>query len=79
VIYRRKQGFAVPVETWFQKELKSWSSEKIMDFSRRTDYFDEGVMRTYLQTAGSKMSWFLLNFVLWHETWIEQKEVLLPL
>jgi asparagine synthase (glutamine-hydrolysing) len=79
VIYRRKQGFGVPVETWFQKELKSWSSGKIMDFTRRTDYFDEGVMRTYLQTAGSKMSWFLLNFVLWHETWIEQKEILLPL
>ena len=79
VIYRRKQGFAVPVEMWFQKELKSWSNKKITDFSRRTDYFNEGVMRTYLQTAGSKMSWFLLNFVLWHETWIEQKEVLLPL
>jgi asparagine synthase (glutamine-hydrolysing) len=79
VIYRRKQGFAVPVEMWFQKELKSWSSKKIMDFSRRTDYFNEGVMRTYLQTAGSKMSWFLLNFVLWHETWIEQREISLPL
>ena len=79
VIYRRKQGFGVPVEMWFQEELESWSNKTIMDFSRRTDYFDEGVMQTYLQTAGSKMTWFLLNFVLWHETWIEQREVFLPL
>lgn len=79
VIYRKKQGFGVPVETWFQKDLKGWSDKKIMDFVDRTDYFNNEVMQTYLRTCGAKMSWFLLNFVLWHETWIEQKEVFLPL
>ncbi len=78
VIYRRKQGFAVPVEAWFQKDLKSWSQKKILDFTRRTDYFNEPMMAAYLRTAGSKMSWFLLNFVLWHEKWIEQREAFLP-
>ncbi|MCG3203793.1 MAG: Asparagine synthetase [glutamine-hydrolyzing] 1 [Elusimicrobia bacterium] len=78
IIHRRKQGFAVPVEAWFQKELKGWSDKKILDFVHRTDYFNEDVMRTYLKHCGTKMSWFLLNFVLWYETWIEEKQVFLP-
>lgn len=78
VIYRKKQGFAVPVEAWFQKDLKGWAEKKIMDFVRRTDYFDDASMRSYLRTANPKMWWFLLNFVLWHEVWIEQREVFLP-
>ncbi len=78
VIYRKKQGFGVPVESWFQKDLKDWAEKKIMDFVHRTDYFDQTAMRSYLQAAGPKMGWFLLNFVLWHERWIEKKEVFVP-
>jgi asparagine synthase (glutamine-hydrolysing) len=75
IIYRKKQGFGVPVESWFQDKLKTWADNKILDFVKRTDYFDPRVMPDYIQGVGSKMSWFLLNFVLWHEIWIEGRSL----
>jgi asparagine synthase (glutamine-hydrolysing) len=73
VIYRKKQGFAVPVNDWFQQKLKTWADKKILDFSKRTAYFNPAVMADFVAQSSSKMTWFLLNFVLWHEHWIEQK------
>src|ERR1051326_8008456 len=33
ITQRRKQGFAVPVEDWFQERLGNWATQKILDFS----------------------------------------------
>ena len=79
IIYRPKQGFGVPVARWFQEKLKAWADEKIVSFSRRTDLFDPNVMATYVKANTLKDTWFILNFVLWHEVWIEQRDVALPL
>lgn len=78
IIYRKKQGFGVPVNEWFQDKLRLWSDRKIVDFVRRTDYFDPARIAGFLQKTGSKNSWFLLNFVLWHEMWIEKRDLDLP-
>jgi asparagine synthase (glutamine-hydrolysing) len=78
IIYRRKQGFGVPVNEWFDVQLKAWANKKVADFSERTDYFDPSTVKQFLNSVGSSSSWFLLNFVLWHEHWIERKEIDLP-
>lgn len=79
IIYRRKQGFGVPIVEWFQNRYQDWANKKVTDFARRTDYFNGPVMETYLRRSSSKISWFLLNFVLWHEMWIEERDLDLPL
>ncbi|MFN0118238.1 MAG: asparagine synthase (glutamine-hydrolyzing) [Elusimicrobiota bacterium] len=79
IIYRKKQGFAVPVEAWFQNKYKDWADKKINSFAQRTDYFDPEAVADFTQHAGSKASWFLLNFILWHEKWIENKPFDFPL
>ncbi len=79
VVHRPKQGFAVPVETWFDEKLRAWSDKKIIDFVNRTSYFNRPVMEAWVRSSSSKMNWFLLNFVLWHEVWIEQRPLELPL
>jgi asparagine synthase (glutamine-hydrolysing) len=79
VIHRPKQGFAVPVADWFQAALRTWADDKIRGFVKRTDYFDRESMESFLRDSSAKKTWFLLNFVLWHEAWIEQRPLDLPL
>jgi asparagine synthase (glutamine-hydrolysing) len=79
IIYRKKQGFGAPVEEWFKERLKDWADKKILDFCKRTDYFDNDVMKKFVSVKGGGGLWFLLNFVLWHEMWIENKSLDLPL
>jgi len=79
IIHRPKQGFAVPIDAWFQEKLAQWSDKKILDFAKRTDYFNPRTLPSFLKHSNAKMTWFLLNFVLWHEVWIEKKELDLPL
>jgi asparagine synthase (glutamine-hydrolysing) len=79
VIHRKKQGFGVPVDAWFKESLQSWSNEKIRNFAGRTDYFSQAGIERFLSSNDSTRSWFLLNFVLWHERWIENKDLALPI
>ncbi len=78
IINRPKQGFGVPVADWFQNLLLDWSHKKILDFAKRTDYFNPAALQDFLHQTQGRMSWFLLNTVLWHEMWIEGKEINLP-
>jgi asparagine synthase (glutamine-hydrolysing) len=74
VIYRKKQGFGAPVNAWFQDRLGRWATQKILDFAKRTDIFDRDRLENFLAWDHTQRNWFLLNFVLWHEKWIENRE-----
>lgn len=78
VVHRKKQGFGVPVEKWFQESLLSWSNQKIRNFVKRTPYFDGGAIDGFLSGNDATRTWFLLNFVLWHEKWIENRDLAVP-
>jgi len=76
MIYRKKQGFGVPIYEWFFQKLGTFAEEKLKKFSDRTNYFNREYLEEIIKKGGSKKSnadnlWFLLNFVLWHEEWIE--------
>jgi asparagine synthase (glutamine-hydrolysing) len=70
IIDRPKQGFAVPVSEWLNNRLGAVMRRKLMDFAQRTDYFDPATLRTMVE-RNDYLTWYLLNFVLWHELWIE--------
>ncbi len=76
IIYRKKQGFGVPIYEWFFQKLGDYAEEKLKKFSDRTNYFNREYLEGIIKKGGSKKNnadnlWFLLNFVLWHEEWIE--------
>jgi asparagine synthase (glutamine-hydrolysing) len=73
IIDRPKQGFAVPVAEWFQKKLGDTVSDKLTSFSRSYPYFDEKEIARLLSNTNGHLPWYLFNFVLWHEAWIEEK------
>lgn len=70
IIERPKRGFALPIHDWFLETLGDLAAAKLRDFAARTDYFDPGYVGRLLG-RGDQLTWVALNFVLWHEYWIE--------
>jgi asparagine synthase (glutamine-hydrolysing) len=71
IIDRRKQGFGVPVAEWFQQELGKTIRSKISEFTTRHHYFNKAEIERLLSRPAGALPWYLFNFVLWHEAWIE--------
>jgi asparagine synthase (glutamine-hydrolysing) len=71
VIYRKKQGFGVPIDQWFRAALGRLSRESLNRKLPDLPYFKKGAAKQLLESSKPHRSWFLLNFILWHEYWIE--------
>ncbi|MGA3211218.1 MAG: asparagine synthase (glutamine-hydrolyzing) [Terriglobales bacterium] len=78
VIYRPKQGFAIPLVHWFKANLKDEIRDILLD--RRTiqrGYFDSKNVAALLEEHGdgvrdrSAEIWLLLVFELWHRNFLE--------
>jgi asparagine synthase (glutamine-hydrolysing) len=70
IIDRPKHGFSVPVHEWLQDRLGPLARAELTDFTHRTGYFDPGTVQTMLNRH-DPLTWYLLNFALWHALWIE--------
>jgi asparagine synthase (glutamine-hydrolysing) len=70
IIDRPKKGFAVPVNEWLNRRLGQVIHEKLTTFVARTDYFNPVTVQTLLD-LNDYLTWYLFNFALWHELWIE--------
>lgn len=70
IIDRPKQGFSVPVNEWLESRLGDVIRRKLTGFTRRTDYFDPEAIDSMIR-HNDYLTWYLLNFALWHELWIE--------
>lgn len=80
IIDRPKQGFRVPVRQWLAEDLGVLAHDCLRGFCQRTDYFRWPRVQALLRT-NNELSWYLLNFALWHELWIEgvpRDELLVP-
>lgn len=71
VIARKKQGFGMPVDEWFNERLAAPARSTILGFCRKTGYFDSARVESWLTGASAKQRWYLLNLALWHERYIE--------
>lgn len=75
ILYRKKQGFGVPLASWFNKELEPYTNEKLLNKNSRIyDYLNYKYVKSILQAhkknhpnTGEQI-WSLLVF----ETWLEQ-------
>jgi asparagine synthase (glutamine-hydrolysing) len=73
LINRKKQGFGVPVYEWFFDKFGDFTKKKILSFSGRADFFDKAYFENLMDTNKYNNLWYILNFVMWHEKWIESK------
>ena len=82
IIYRRKQGFAAPMNEWLRKdwaplvERVLLGSQLVRDGYLNADYISALIKmhRTGERNQGQNL-WNLLNLALWHTYWIERKEI----
>lgn len=79
VLYRPKQGFALPLLHWMRNELKELVCDVLLDKSTmRRGYFDERGVRHLLNdffsghTNDSLPIWRLIMFELWHRNFLAQ-------
>ena len=73
IINRPKQGFGVPIREWFQLELGARIREKLTCFARSQPYLSPDTVASILSNSSGALQWYLFNFVLWHERWIQEK------
>ncbi len=72
IIDRKKQGFGVPVAEWFLQELGPPMRDILRRFAAEQPYLEAAAVERVL-AGGGTLSWFLMNFALWHRYWIEEQ------
>jgi asparagine synthase (glutamine-hydrolysing) len=72
IVYRKKQGFSVPLLEWFRGEYGAFACEKILRFVKSEGFFDESGIREIINKRNGFLIWYVLNFVLWYERWISK-------
>ncbi len=76
IIHRKKEGFSVPLNTWFDNELKDITQNLLLE--NRRDYFNkptiQKIINNHLQRKKeySTQLWILLNLELWHRIFIDR-------
>ncbi len=69
IIHRKKQGFSVPITEWFLERLGSFAEQKLLDFTKRTDFLDKQYIQEMLAGRNMAKLWYILNFALWYDRW----------
>ncbi len=79
IIYRRKKGFAPPVDDWFRNQMKDYAYEILLDSKTigRNYFKKEGVEKLLKDHCQSKLNygesiWALIFLELWHRTFIDK-------
>jgi len=75
ILYRQKQGFAIPVDVWFRRELREMAHEiilktedGILDNRFLRKIWDQHQRGTYDRSA---LLWATLMFRKWHQTFVD--------
>ncbi len=71
LIDRKKQGFGVPIYEWLFDKLGDYTKTVLTDFCQKTDFFDASVVQRMLKSGPNPKIWYLLNFALWWQEYIE--------
>jgi len=75
ILYRKKQGFGVPIVHYFRKELKDLAFREIFDF-HQYDYYDKDFVKgLWLRHQAGRsdycrLFWSIMMFNLWFKKWM---------
>ncbi|ULA68470.1 MAG: Asparagine synthetase (glutamine-hydrolyzing) [Nitrospira sp.] len=77
VVYRKKKGFANPVEDWFRTKMRAFVDEALLSSDSAVGrYFDQSYIRRMLEKDRSgteqlrRHIYLLISFELWHRTFL---------
>ncbi len=70
---RKKQGFTVPLDTWFRAELKDMFYHSVLDNPSLGEFFQRQILEKIWQAHQSgrqnhaTLLWTIMSFALWHK------------
>lgn len=70
LIYRRKQGFGVPIQEWLMGGLGNKVAEAAEQFAHSTGTLDPSEAKRIAAERGASPAWCLFNLALWHRQYI---------
>lgn len=81
LLYRRKQGFGAPMESWFKNHDFSRRAHALLEKSDlvKEGFFDKAYLSGLLKQQGSSGGgysfhlWTVFNAMLWYECWIKKE------
>jgi len=80
IIHRKKQGFAAPIASWLKHELRPQVGDYLLsENSQSRNYFDQEYIKRLIndhqngRSDFSRQIWALLNFEVWHRTFLNGK------
>jgi asparagine synthase (glutamine-hydrolysing) len=78
ILYRGKQGFSIPVESWLKNELREYAEDVLFsDKAKQRNYFDydyvKKIWNHHLKGLRdhSDQLWTLLMLELWHRSFMD--------
>jgi asparagine synthase (glutamine-hydrolysing) len=78
IIERPKQGFGVPVYEWFFDRFGEFAKRELSEFCDKTDFLDRAAVMKIVREGRGWHAWFLLNFALWWNEFIEERDTMRP-
>ena len=80
IVYRNKQGFAMPMASWLKHDLKSYVGDYLLsETSQSHNYFNKKYIEEIINKHNNgnhdynKQIWTLLSFEVWHRTFLSGK------
>ena len=67
ILYRRKQGFGLPMDSWINSEMGSTIRQSVLDFADRTGLLNRKNTDNFLIKANWANTWQLYNLAAWYE------------
>lgn len=78
IIYRKKQGFAAPMNYWLKNELSDFTKNYLLNSKiHRLDLFNKDFIKFLIESHLSNRydfvqnTWNLLNLFMWYDYWFE--------
>ncbi|KTD24330.1 asparagine synthase [Legionella lansingensis] len=71
IIDRKKQGFAAPMQEWFDDRLADVAKQELKDFCHETDLLDWSEIKKLLESEKRERVWPLLNVAQWWNHYIK--------
>jgi asparagine synthase (glutamine-hydrolysing) len=80
IMYRRKQGFSIPVHRWFREEWRQWAREILLDPStlRRKLFREDSLERMLREHQSGAINhgqriWALITLELWFRQFVDRR------
>lgn len=79
ILMRKKQGFNVPVSSWFEKKEMQNEAENMFSYLEKEKVFNksamEKILRNYKKYRHDQQLWSLLTFGHWRKIFIDEEKV----